>query len=46
MTDPLSSSTPVPPNSLIDFNLIFNMNPKTTVQDAMYNVKYSQPDNL
>ena len=46
MTDPLSSSTPVPPNLLLDLSLNMNLNPKTTVDDNICNIKYRQPDNL
>ena len=46
MTDPLYSSTPPAPNLLLDLNLNMNLNPKTTVHDDMYNVKYRQTETL
>ena len=44
MTDPLSSSTPVAPNSLLDLNM--NLNYGTMVHADMYNLMYRQPDTL
>ena len=46
MTDPLSSSTPAPSNSILDLNLNMNLNPETKVHDDMYNGKYREPDTL
>ena len=46
MADPLSSSTPAPPNPLLDLNLNMNLNPETMVHDDMYNVKYRHIDTL
>ena len=44
MTDPLYRPTSAPPNSLLDLNLNMNLNPKITVHDDMYDVKYSHTD--
>ena len=46
MTDPLSSTTPVPSNSLVDLNINMNLSPETTLHDDIYNVKHRQPDTL
>ena len=46
MTNPLFSSTPLPPNPLLDFNLNTYLNPETTVHNYMYNVEYRQPGTL
>ena len=46
MTDPLYSSTPAPPNTLLDLNLNMNLNPETAMHDDMYNIKYRQTDTL
>ena len=46
MTDPLSCSTPAPPNPLLDLNLDMNLNPESTVHEDIKNVKYRQKDTL
>ena len=46
MTGPLPNSTPLLSNPLLDLNLNMKINPKTTVCDSKYNMKYQQPDTL